>query len=109
MNTTLVPPPVPPLPPEDRARLRNRIVHRTTDMQSHRRGVPAMAAAATVATVAAVAVVPRLGDADTTTTAPGTTSTVEGSTTTTILEDAPADAAPPGIVPTDPEKAAACH
>ena len=48
-------------------------------------------------------------DADTTTTAPGTTSTVEGSTTTTILEDAPADAAPPGIVPTDPEKAAACH
>lgn len=43
----------------------------------------------------------------TTTTEPGTT--VDTVTTTTILEGAPADAAPPGIVPTDPEKAAACH
>ena len=33
----------------------------------------------------------------------------ESSTTTTVLEGAPPDAAPPGIVPTDPEKAAACH
>ncbi len=33
----------------------------------------------------------------------------EESTTTTILDGAPADAAPPGIVPTDPERAAACH
>ncbi len=33
----------------------------------------------------------------------------EDTTTTTILEGAPPDAAPPGIVPTDPEKAAACH
>lgn len=77
MNTTLVPPPVPPLPPEDRARLRNRIVHGATDVQSHRRGVPAVAAAATVAAVAAVAVVPRLGDADTTTTSPTTSATAK--------------------------------
>ncbi|UDY35592.1 LCP family protein [Dermatobacter hominis] len=57
----------------------------------------------------ATTTVPQGDEGATTTTEPGTTSTVEGSTTTTILEDAPADAAPPGIVPTDPEKAAACH
>ncbi|HPU39530.1 MAG TPA: LCP family protein [Microthrixaceae bacterium] len=39
-----------------------------------------------------------------------TPSTTAGdTTTTTILDGAPDDAAPPGIVPTDPERAAACH
>jgi len=56
------------------------------------------------------------GLAPTTTTVPPSTSEPDAAatpgvdtTTTTILDDAPADAAPPGIVPTDPEKAAACH
>lgn len=43
------------------------------------------------------------GDGDPSTTAPGDT------TTTVIEEGAPQDLAPPGVVPTDPEKAAACH
>lgn len=42
-----------------------------------------------------------------TTVAPSTTA--GDTTTTTILDGAPDDAAPPGIVPTDPERAAACH
>lgn len=41
------------------------------------------------------------------TTVPSTTA--GDTTTTTILDGAPDDAAPPGIVPTDPERAAACH
>lgn len=44
---------------------------------------------------------------------PGSSSTTPGEagdTTTTVIEEgAPEDLAPPGVVPTDPEKAAACH
>lgn len=46
----------------------------------------------------------------TTTAAPAGPQDTEPSTTTTVVDDgAPPDAAPPGIVPTDPEKAAACR
>jgi LCP family protein required for cell wall assembly len=41
---------------------------------------------------------------------PGPTSPAEDSTTTTVIVDgAPPDAPPPGVVPTDPERAAACR
>ena len=55
---------------------------------------------------------PALQAVPTTTTVPAdaATTTPPGDTTTTVLTDgAPADAAPPGIVPTDPVKAAACR
>ncbi len=48
----------------------------------------------------------------TTTTEPTAAAPSDGSTatTTTVIDDgAPPDAAPPGVVPTDPEKAAACR
>ena len=57
---------------------------------------------------------PALQPAPATTTAPpaagGEPPATDGQTTTTVITDgAPPDAAPPGIVPTDPEKAAACR
>lgn len=51
-----------------------------------------------------------LAPTTTTTTAPPSSGDAPESTTTTVIDDgAPPDAAPPGIVPTDPERAAACR
>lgn len=55
---------------------------------------------------------PELASTTTTTTTPprdGSPDTTESTTTTVVTDGAPPDAAPPGIVPTDPEKAAACR
>jgi polyisoprenyl-teichoic acid--peptidoglycan teichoic acid transferase len=52
---------------------------------------------------------PALRPLPTTTVPPGVPSTEAQTTTTVITEGAPADAGPPGIVPTDPAKAAACR
>ena len=103
MTSMLTPPSVPPLRPEDRARLRRRIVHGAAGAQPRRRWVPAVAAAATVAAVAAVAVVPRLGDADTTTTSPTTSPTISSAASSGVSKPASSGTtgAQPAVVPVD--------